>query len=456
MNLIEQLQQIVGANGVLTGDDVRSRPNHSWGRGECPAMAIVRPRTTEEVSRIMALCHAQEQRVVPWGGLTGLVDGITCEAGDLVLSMERMQNIEHCEPDAGTLRVQAGAVLQSVQDAAAEAGWQFAVDLGGRGSAQIGGLVATNAGGNAVVRYGMMREQVLGLEVVLADGRVMSSLNEVLKNNAGYDMKQLFIGSEGTLGIVTRAVLRLRPAANARQTAFLGMNSFDDVAALLRHLQSHLEGKLSSFEVMWANHYRFMVEELATHQTFLPVDYPYYVLVESEGQFPDREEALFTSVLGELMEEGTIADAVIAQSGQQAEQLWAMRDDVASLIEAMAPMAAFDISLPLRDMQTYVAAMEQGLAKRLPEARVVVFGHLGDGNIHLVVGNIPDHKAVEEVVYGELRNLGGSISAEHGIGLEKRDYLAYSKGEIEIDLMRTLKHALDPKGILNPGKVISA
>ena len=226
MDLIEAITRIVGPNSVLRGDDVTARPNYSWGVGSCPARAIVRPASTEELSRVMALCHEHRQTIVPWGGLSGLVNGITCAAEDIVISLERMGEIEHLDADAGTLTVQSGAILQHVQEAAADAGWLFAVDFGARGSAQIGGMIGTNAGGNSVVRYGMMREQVLGLEAVMADGTIVSSMNEMLKNNAGYDIKHLFIGSEGTLGIVTRAVLRLRPAPRTVQTAFVAPVSY--------------------------------------------------------------------------------------------------------------------------------------------------------------------------------------------------------------------------------------
>jgi FAD/FMN-containing dehydrogenase len=454
MDIIESIAEIVGPRGLLLGDDVRSLPNYSWGAGNCEAKAIVRPASTAELSRVMQLCHKADQTVVPRGGLTGLVDGITCTAHDIAISLERMQAIEHIDAGAGTLTVQAGAVLQNVQEAATEAGWLFAVDFGARGSANIGGMIATNAGGNSVVRYGMMREQVLGLEAVLADGTVISSMNEMLKNNSGYDLKQLFIGSEGTLGIVTRAVLRLRPAPRCVQTAFVALANFEDVAGLLRRLGSELEGKLSAFEVMWRNHYHYMTEETGKHQAFLPTEYPYYVLLESEGADPEREEEHFMAVLGALMEEGHVADAVIARSGQQADQLWEMRDDVETLIHNLAPVATFDISLPIRCMESYVIEVERELKRQFPEARMVSFGHLGDGNIHLGVGPAHDKHAVETIVYERLGEVNGAISAEHGIGLEKREFLSQSRSAAEIDLMRTLKRALDPKCLLNPGKVI--
>ena len=453
MSIMQSIADIVGPKGVFTGDDVTAQPNFSWGLGNCPARAIVRPASTEELSRIMALCHEHEQTVIPWGGLTGLVNGITCEPEDIVISLERMNAIEHIDDEAGTMIVQAGAILQTVHELAAEAGWLFAVDFGARGSANIGGMISTNAGGNSVVRYGMMREQVLGLEAVLADGTVITSMNEMLKNNAGYDLKQLFIGSEGSLGIVTRAVLRLRPAPRTVQTAFVALASFEDVVGLLRRLGIEFEGKLSTFEVMWRNYYHFMVEETGKHQAFLPTDYPYYVLLESEGSDAGREEEQFMTVLGALMEEGHIADAVIAQSSQQAAQLWEMRDDVEALIHVYSPAAVFDISLPIREMEAYVNDVEQELKQQFTEARLVSFGHLGDGNIHLGIGPARDKHAVETIVYERLARVNGSISAEHGIGLEKREFLPHSRSATEIELMKTLKKALDPKNLLNPGKI---
>lgn len=453
MDIVQSVTDIVGARGVLTGADVTARPNYSWGAGSCPATAIVRPGSTDELSQVMALCHANAQTVVPWGGLSGLVNGATCSPEDIAISLERMRAIEALDAEAGTVTVQAGAVLQQVQEAAAEAGLLLAVDLGARGSASIGGMIATNAGGNSVVRYGMMREQVLGLEAVLADGTVITSMNEMLKNNAGYDLKQLFIGTEGTLGLVTRAVLRLRPRPRTVKTALVALDAFTDVATLLRRLGAEFEGKLSAFEVMWRNHYHYLTVESGKHPVFLPPDHPYYVLLESEGADDEREEQLFTSVLGQLLEEGLVADAVIAQSGQQAAQLWEMRDDVETLIRDLGPVAVFDVSLPIRAMEAYVSDVEKTLAERFPEARLVAFGHLGDGNIHLGVGPAHDRHAVECIVYERLAMVNGSISAEHGIGLEKREFLPLSRSPAEIALMKTLKQALDPQRLLNPGKI---
>lgn len=455
MSIIDEIVAVVGPKGILLGADVRARPNHSWGQGSCEAQAIVRPASTAEVSEVMRICHAHNQSVVPWGGLSGLVDGITCSASDIVLSLERMQAIEHLDDGAGVMTVQAGAIVQTVQETAAEAGWLFAVDFGARGSARIGGMIATNAGGNSVVRYGMAREQVLGLEAVLADGTVISSMNEMLKNNAGYDVKHLFIGSEGTLGIVTRAVLRLRPAPRATQTAFVAIDEFPSLLQLLRRLGTELEGKLSAFEVMWNSHYHLLVEETQRHQAFLPTHHPYYVLIEAQGANADHLEAQFTDVMAALLEDGHVVDAVIAQSGQQADQLWAMRDDVEGLVHSISPIAVFDVSLPIRHMDNYINELNAALAEQCPEARLVCFGHMGDGNLHLGVGPANDRHRVERIVYEHLVPLQGSVSAEHGIGLEKREFLSCSRSPAEIALMRTLKQALDPKNLLNPGKVLA-
>jgi len=453
--LIEALRSIVGDRGLLLGDDVQQRPNASWGKGSCPAIAIVRPASTDELSEVVKLCHAHNQTIVPWGGLTGLVDGITASEQDVVISMERMNAIEAIDAEAGIMVVQSGAILENVQNAAREAGWQFCVDLGGRGSANIGGVISTNAGGNSVIRYGMMREQVLGLEAVMADGTVISSMNRMLKNNAGYDLKQLFIGTEGTLGLVSRAVLRMRPSTPAVQTAFLGVDDFDSVVKVLGKLNVQLDGRLSAFEVMWNGHYRLMIEDVGGHQRFLGMDHAFYLLVESSGSHAEDAMTQFTAALEELMEDGAIADAVIAQSSAQAEALWHLRDDVGSLSAVLSPVAIFDISLPIRTMLGYIDRLSVRLGQRFPEAKMSVFGHLADGNLHLNFGPVSEEQRheVDEIVYDELSSVNGSISAEHGIGLEKKPYLHCSRSDEEIALMKLLKSSLDPKGILNPGKV---
>ena len=457
--LLDQIAAITGPSGLLTGADVASRAADWLGQTTCQAKAIVRPASTQELSQIMALCHAAGQSVVPAGGLSGLVHGTDCTLDQIQVSLERMRGIGVIDPVGRTIIVEAGAVVQAVQEAAAAQGLKFAVDWGARGSATIGGGIATNAGGNSVVRFGMMRESVLGLEAVLADGTVISSMNVLLKNNAAYDLKQLFIGSEGTLGIVTRAVLRLHPAPLSTQTALLALDSFGAVQDLFVELGQKLGSGLTAFEVMWDNFYLPLAVESARHTPPLPGGHSHYVLLEASGTDPDADAARFEAVLGRALEAGIIADAAIAGSGAQADAMWRVRDDIEGLFAYAAPSVTFDVSLPIVAMEAYVAEVTRTVRSEWGEtAKLVVFGHIGDGNLHLIIGPRPydaaaRHRA-EEIVYRALVPYNGSVSAEHGIGLEKREWLHLTRSPEELTLMRTLKTALDPKGILNPGKVL--
>jgi FAD/FMN-containing dehydrogenase len=405
----------------------------------------------------LKLCHAVGQTVVTHGGLTGLVGGARASADDIVLSLERMNAIEAVDTINRTLTVGAGAILHSVHDVAEEAGLLFPLDFGARGSATIGGSISTNAGGNSVIRYGMTRDQLLGVEAVLADGTIISSLKGVIKNNTGYDLKQLFIGSEGTLGIVTRAVLRLRPLPRSRNTALVAIEDFDRLGRFLRDMDSALGGTLSAFEVMWNDFYKLIVGDGDKHGQPLQPSHGYYVLIESTGGHEDADKSRFEDALEEALEQELIVDAVIAQSKQQREDLWAIRDDIEGLGKALFPVITFDVSLGIPQMDDYVEEVRKQLTERWPDSRMVVFGHLGDGNIHLVItiGRLEEKEvhAVEAIVYEALGRRQGIISAEHGIGVDKRAYLKHSRSTAEIALMKTLKQALDPKGILNPGKI---
>jgi FAD/FMN-containing dehydrogenase len=306
----------------------------------------------------------------------------------------------------------------------------------------------------------MAREQVLGLEAVLADGTVISSMNRMLKNNAGYDLKQLFIGTEGTLGIVTRAVLRLRSLPRSQCTAFVALHEFDSLAVLLKELGSKLGGTLSSFEVMWADFYETILGASASHNPPVAAGYPFYVLVEARGGNQQEDAARFESVLGSALQEGLIADAAIAENLEHRRASWGIRDDIDNLNKAREPMIAFDISMTIADMSGYVESVRDAVRDRWAErAKCTTFGHVGDGNLHFCM-SIGSEQAEEvrelmDIVYRELEPIGGSISAEHGIGMEKRPFLHYSRNTAELDLMRTLKRALDPLGLLNPGKVLS-
>ncbi len=459
-NIIEAIENVVSPGGVLLGEDVSGRSDSWPPTGGCQAGAIIRPANTEEVSQVLKLCHAAGQGVVTHGGLTGLVGGAKAGKDDIVLSLERMIGIEAVDVINRTITVEAGVPLQKVHEAAEEADLLFPLDLGARGSCTIGGNISTNAGGNSVIRYGMMREQILGVEAVLADGTIISSLNGVIKNNTGYDLKQLFVGSEGTLGIVTRAVLRLRPLPRSCNTAMVAIDHFDQVAGLLRAMDSALGGTLSAFEVLWNDFYQTIVDESSKHTAPLGSSHRFYVLLESTGGQQESDRVRFEGALEEAFVSELIVDAVIAQSKQQREDLWAIRDDIERLTQKLSPPILFDISLGIPQMDAYVNEVRQQLKERWPDSKLVTFGHLGDGNIHLVVtvGSLEpsDVHAVENIIYKELGRCQGIISAEHGIGLDKREYLHHSRSKVEIALMKTLKQALDPKGILNRDKIFSA
>jgi len=454
--LIARLKSELPPGTVMDGNEAVERAQ-GWGKIGVPR-ALFRPSSTAEVSQILGACHAAGVGVVPWGGRTGLVEGTYAE-GLLALSLERMNKIEEIDAAGATMTVQAGCILQNVCEAADEAGLLFPLDLGARGSATIGGNISTNAGGNRVIRFGMTRDLVLGIEAVLADGTVMTSLNHLIKNNAGYDLKHLFIGSEGTLGIVTRAVLRLRPKPVSQNMTMMAVAEFASLPKLLRRLEKALGGTLSAFEVMWEDFYTLVTTPPAQGIPPVPHGYPYYVMVEAMGGDQEADDARFERVLGEALEGGDIVDAVIAKSQAERNKMWGLRDDVAQVIR-MGPFFTFDVSLRIPEMESFVAEVRAGLNARWPQFQMMIFGHLGDGNLHVIPGvgeGTPEaRRAVEEIVYGALRTRGGSVSAEHGIGLEKRRYLPWSRSEEEIALMKTLKRALDPKNILNPGKVFEA
>jgi FAD/FMN-containing dehydrogenase len=458
MDLLRELTEILGPDGVLTGDEVRARAVGWFDHSPCQALAILRPASTGEVSQALAACHAAGQPVVVMGGLTGLVRGCVAGPGEIGLSLERMRRIESVDAVNRTMTLEAGVPLEVVQQEVEKQGLLYPVDFGARGSAQIGATVATNAGGNSVIRYGMTRDSVLGLEAVLADGTVISSMNRMIKNNAAYDLKQLFIGSEGTLGVVTRLVLRLREAPRSVQTAMVGCARFSDVTQLLKHMDGALGGGLSAFEVMWSEFYRLVTTPPAKGTPPIGQEYPYCVLIEASGGDAVRDQARFEEALAEAIESGIVADAVISSSEAQRESLWALRDDVEAIFRCGMPVA-FDISLPVTQMEDYVGEVLGRLEREWPGYRRFVFGHLGDGNLHVIAAGPYSKEAkagIERCVYEPLAARGGSVSAEHGIGLEKQPWLGLSRSEAELELMRRLKAALDPRGILNPGRVLPA
>ncbi|MDH3994792.1 MAG: FAD-binding oxidoreductase [Gammaproteobacteria bacterium] len=444
--VVEQLRELLGERGVRTQQD--------------PVMpdVVLKPESTEQVSAILRICSAAGQALVPLGGKSGLANGHMQTGNEIGLSLERMNTIEEIDTVNRTMTVQAGCILQVAADAAVEKELLLPLDFGARGSATIGGNVSTNAGGNMVIRYGMVRDMVLGLEVVLADGTVVTSLNKMLKNNTGYDLKQWFIGAEGTLGVVTRVVLRLRPHPRSQNTALLAVDDFDSVSKLLTWLDSHTAGTLSAFEVMWPEFYEYITREESVHTPPLPHGSAHYVLVETLGSNPELDAENFELVLGEAMERGLVSDAVLTRSQAERNAIWEIRDDVLEFFK-LGPFIPFDISVTIENMESFIAEIRAGM-KKVEEPICIVFGHLGDSNLHVLLGTRNadefDYDALQTLLYDAVERYDGSVSAEHGIGLTKREQLPRSRSETELRLMKGMKRMLDPNNILNPNKIFAA
>jgi FAD/FMN-containing dehydrogenase len=455
--IVEQLLSALGADLVQTGAQSDERFHRDWtSASPVVPLAVVLPRCTEHVATALRLCHAAAVPVVPQGGMTGLVGGARPREDAVSINLSRMNAPPVVDKLAGIAAVQAGVTLQQLQEVADAAGYLFPVDFGARGSCQIGGAIATNAGGVHVMHYGMMRQQVLGLEVVLADGTVVDSMNALLKNNTGYDLKQWFVGSEGTLGIVTRAVLRLADRPAGRRVALARVADLDAAYALLRAARQALPS-LVAFEAMWPSYYRFACQVEATAP--LPVGAGLTLLLETCGPHPEGDEAAMLQVFEQAMDSGVIEDVAIAQSEAQCERFWALREANAELTQHCKRLAGFDVRIGAAHMASFVQSCEQALAALSKAAQLMCFGHLGDGNLHLVVCSDDaleiDADAVKDCVLSQVGVYGGSISAEHGIGLDKRAYLPISRHAAEIDLMLRLKRTLDPKNILNPGVIFA-
>ena len=435
--------------------DIDTRYLTDWsGLARGTPSVVHRPRSTEEVAEIVRTCHDEGRRITVQGGMTGLAGGAVPADGDVVINLERMNAIESIDALEGVMQVQAGATLEQVQTAAADAGWFFPVDLGARGSCQVGGNAATNAGGDRVIRYGTMRDAVLGVEVVLADGTIVTSLTRLVKNSAGLDLRFLFIGSEGTLGIITRLTLKLQAPPGVAVTAFVALENMQAVARLLRDLKRSLGGQLSAFEFMSD---RFVKLSAQVAGLSVPVSTPagWFVLVEAAGsQGQDATEAL-QSALEQAVEDEVILDCAVAMSVADAEDFWRLRESIPELLTHLKPTVNFDCGLPWAQMEAFIERVEARMHERFPDATHLFFGHLGDNNVHLLTGphEPSDTEAVEETVYCELQGRQGTISAEHGIGFIKKPFLRYTRSAAEIDLLMRVKAALDPRSILNPGRI---
>lgn len=450
---LEQLRAALGDTAVVTGAAINQRHYSDW-TGHAPACpaAVLLPRSTEDVAAALRICNAARQTIVPQGGMTGLAGGAVPRETDIALSLERMRGIEEIDPAAATISAWAGTTLQEIQHAALDAGFLFPLDLGARGSCQIGGNIATNAGGNAVIRYGMTRDLVLGLEVVLADGRVLNLLNKMIKNNCGYDLKQCFIGSEGTLGVITRAILKLAPLPGETTTLLCALPDYASAVSLLRRVQRSV-GTPQAYELMWQDFFRLGVSWLENPVAPISQDYPLYVLLESAAPRERLEQALEDAINA-----GEVVDAVLASSQTQARALWKIREATGEFPLRMTPLN-FDVSLPIGQIGDFAELCRQRLEQRWPGNRSVYFGHIGDSNLHLTVDcdSLPQPAPVleiEELVYTAVGELGGSVSAEHGIGLLKREFLHHSVSHEARQAMQQLKDCYDPNGILNPGKIL--
>ena len=461
-HIAEALAAIVGNANLRCGADIGEHFRIDVGRKfEALPAWLARPATTGEVSAVMKLAHAQAIPVTVIGGQTGTCGAAVPEDGGLALSLDRMNRVQAIDTLSMTMTVEAGCVLQMAAEEAEAHGAFLPLDLGARGSAMIGGVIGTNAGGNRVIRWGMMRDMVLGLEAVLADGTVVSSMTGMNKDNAGYNWKHLLIGSEGTLAVVTRAVLRLRPLPTTRQTALIAMASFEAAIRAMRQLETSLSGQLSSFELMWEDFYALHTEaQLTQRPRPMPLGHPIYALVEAMGGDEEGDAALFQRALMALSEQGLVADAVIAQSDRHRVALWAMRDDLTPGYQPLRPFAAYDVSMAIADMPAFVEQARAAVMAIYPDVTMLFYGHAGDGNLHALLSikriDKDIQRAFDDAIYGVVRRFGGSIAAEHGVGTTRRDYLGWSRSESEVALMRSLKHALDPKGILNPGKIFLA
>ncbi len=454
--LLDRIISDLGRGIAQTGSDIQDRYMVDWSReNPCKPDVILKPSSSSDVSTILRHCHAADQAVVTQGGMTGLVGGATPRPGEWVISMERLKGVTELDTDSMTLTALAGTPLEELQNVAREAGFMLPLDLGARGSCTIGGNISTNAGGNQVIQYGMTRSLVLGLEAVMADGTIISSKNKLLKNNTGFDLKHLFIGSEGVLGIVTEAVLRLFPAKSSRQSALCALNDFASVINLLTQLKKRLQ-VVSSYEVMWDSYFSYAIDHVEYTRDPFENHYKYYVLVESEGNDQAIDDEKFQSVLFDEIENGSIEDAVIAQSVKDRNDFWAIRDSVGEMLRLIKDEANFDIGIPLNKTESCINKIEQTLTEKYPGIIFMVFGHLGDGNLHIIAatGSKEDKIDIYDTVYRITGEHGGGIAAEHGIGILKKPWLHLSRSEQEIYLMKQLKVALDPKNILNPGRVV--
>jgi FAD/FMN-containing dehydrogenase len=467
--LIDRLRLIVGESNVLVEGDLGAWEQDWRKRSRGKALAVVRPGSTAEVSQVVTACAAARASIVPQGGNTGLVVGSTPdESGtQVVLSLQRMNAVRSLDPDNLTITVEAGCVLQNVQEAAERAGFLFPLSLAAEGSCTIGGNLATNAGGTQVVRYGNARDLCLGLEVVTARGETWHGLSGLRKDNTGYDLRDLFIGSEGTLGIITAATLKLYPMPAARLTAWAAVPSLEDAVRLLGLAHRHLGPGLTGFELMGSFALSLVARHFAQMRVPLYEQAPFCVLLEnSDHESEAHARAQFEGLLEAALEQGFVTDAVVAENLAQAHQLWHIRESIPLAQAEEGLNIKHDISVAVSRIPEFCRETDALLEKMIPGVRLVNFGHLGDGNLHYNVqappgGNASDfldewEERVNSLVYDSVQRFDGSISAEHGIGSLKAEKLEIHKPPVALEMMRAIKHALDPENLMNPQRILRA
>jgi FAD/FMN-containing dehydrogenase len=463
LELIAKFRAIVGDKYAVTAPaDVAPYVTEERGLFHGHSPLILRPGSTAEVAAICRLASEQRIALVPQGGNTGLVGGQTPHQGEVVVSTRRLDKIREVDPASNTMTCESGVVLQVAQQKAAEADRLFPLSLGAEGSCTIGGNLSTNAGGTAALAFGVAREMALGLEVVLPDGRILNGLSKLKKDNTGYDLRNLFIGAEGTLGIITAATLKLFPKPRAIETAFVGLKSPSDALRLLSISQNEAAGSLTSFELLADIAVDFSVRHGIDIREPLTGKHPWYVLMELSSSRDDARATL-ESILALGLEQAIVDDAVIAANLSQRAAFWKLRDEMSAAQKPEGGSIKHDISVPVAAVPAFIAQANAAVVKLIPGARPVPFGHLGDGNIHYNISqpigaNAADFLGrwhdVNAVVFDIVLRTGGSISAEHGIGVLKRDELPEVKDKVAIELMRRIKALLDPLGIMNPGKAL--
>ena len=457
--MVDTLKKIVGEDAVLSDGKEKTRFDHIW-KTEIPtnALAVVFPKDTGQLSSIMKVCFEKNQKILVQGGLTNLVGSTKTFEDEIIISLDRMNKIEEIDEKSRTITLQSGVIVEDAINAVNEKDLLLPLNFGAKGSAQIGGVVSTNAGGLRVLKYGMTRGLILGLEAVLSNGEVISSMKKVIKDNSGYDVKQLFIGSEGTLGIVTRVVFKLEEKPESRCSALVAINNYDNVVNLLKFIEKGLSGKLTGFELMWHETYKTMLDSSENYSPLLPSTYPFYVFIESLGSNLNSDFDKLSELISGAAEQNLIEDALLAQNEREQKIIWNMREDVSVLAKKSRFDQHFDISLPIPVIDEEVQIATKKLKNLSFVEHVFTFGHVADGNIHFIIGkndnSIESTEKINDIIYSNLKENGGSVSAEHGIGLDKKKYLYTSRSTEEIKLMKTLKEILDPKNILNPGRVI--